>query len=95
MRERTHSEQREELYQEVRVAVNQMTDLIDSLLEFSRTRESLRPSYGRCRDPVERVVQAVRSHPEFHPVRITVSQEGTARDGSTPGSWSALCTICC
>src|SRR2546422_1014039 len=36
---RLSSEQREELYQEVRIAVNQMTDLIDSLLEFSRTRE--------------------------------------------------------
>src|SRR5205814_9195032 len=43
---RLSSEQREELYQEVRVAVNQMTDLLDSLLEFSRTRESLRPAYS-------------------------------------------------
>ncbi len=33
--------QREELYQEVRTGVNLMTDLIDSLLEFARTRESL------------------------------------------------------
>jgi signal transduction histidine kinase len=73
---RLSSDQREELYQEVRVAVNQMTDLIDSLLEFSRTRESLRPTYGNVRDSVERVVQAIRSHPEFHPVRITLSQEG-------------------
>ena len=32
--------QREDLYAEIRVAVNQMTDLIESLLEFSRTRES-------------------------------------------------------
>ena len=36
--------QREELYQEVRIGVNQMTDLIDSLLEFARTRESLNPN---------------------------------------------------
>ena len=40
-------DQREELYREVRVGVNQMTDLIDSLLEFSRTRESLRPSFAK------------------------------------------------
>ena len=73
---RLSSDQREELYQEVRAAVNQMTDLIDSLLEFSRTRESLRPSYGNVRDSVERVVQATRLHPEFHQVSITVSQEG-------------------
>ncbi len=75
---RLSSDQREELYQEVRVAVNQMTDLIDSLLEFSRTRESLRPAYGNVRDSVERVVAAIRSHPEFHPVRITLSQEGNS-----------------
>ncbi len=40
---RLTSAQREELYQEVRTGVNQMTDLIDSLLEFARTRESLNP----------------------------------------------------
>jgi signal transduction histidine kinase len=73
---RLSSDQREELYQEVRVAVNQMTDLIDSLLEFSRTRESLRPTYGSVKDSVARAVQAIHSHPEFHPVRITIDQEG-------------------
>lgn len=70
---RLSGDQREELYHEVRIAVNQMTDLIDSLLEFSRTRESLRPSFGRVQDTVERVVQAIRAHPEFHRVRIAVS----------------------
>ena len=70
------SEQREELYQEVRAAANQMTDLIDSLLEFSRTRESLRLSYGSVKDALDRVVIAVRSHPHFHPARITISQKG-------------------
>ena len=38
------SGQREDLYAEIRIAVNQMTDLIESLLEYSRTRESLHPS---------------------------------------------------
>jgi signal transduction histidine kinase len=75
---RLSSDQREELYQEVRVAVNQMTDLIDSLLEFSRTRESLRPTYGDVKDSVERVAAAIHSHPEFHPVRITFGQEGNS-----------------
>ncbi len=75
---RLSSEQREELYQEVRAAVNQMTDLIDSLLEFSRTRESLRPSYGSLGEAVNRVAQVVRSHPEFHHVAVTVHQEGNS-----------------
>jgi signal transduction histidine kinase len=73
---RLSSEQREELYQEVRIGVNQMTDLIDSLLEFSRTRESLRPSHGKIQDTIERVVQAIHSHPEYHQVRIAVVQTG-------------------
>jgi len=77
---RLSSEQREELYYEVRIAVNQMTDLIDSLLEFSRTRESLRPSFGKVQDTVERVVQAIRAHPEFHRVCIEISR-GSAASG--------------
>lgn len=69
-------QEREELYQEVRTAVNQMTDLIDSLLEFSRTRESLRPAYGRVRASVDRAAQAIKAHPEFHDIRIVVRESG-------------------
>src|ERR1700730_6000796 len=75
---RLSTEQREELYQEVRVAVNQMTDLIDSVLEFSRTRESLRPTYGNVKDSVDPEVQAIRSHPEFHRAPFSVSQHGNS-----------------
>jgi signal transduction histidine kinase len=75
---RLSPEQREELYQEIRVAVNQMTDLIESLLEFSRTRESLRPSYGSVKVTVERVIQTIRTHPEFHRVRIGIRQQGNS-----------------
>jgi signal transduction histidine kinase len=72
--------EREELYHEVLVAVDQMTDLIDSLLEFSRTRESLRPTYGDLEDVIERSIQSVQARPEFHSVRIT-----TQTDGPTDG----------
>lgn len=68
--------QREDLYAEIRIAVNQMTDLIESLLEFSRTRESLRPSYGDVRSAVDRAVQGVKAHPEFQRVRIRISGDG-------------------
>src|SRR5438309_3079255 len=73
---RLTSDQREELYQEVRIAVNQMTDLIDSLLEFSRTREALRPSYGNVRDSVQHALQAIRTRPEFHQVHIALAANG-------------------
>ncbi len=69
--------QREDLYAEIRIAVNQMTDLIESLLEFSRTRESLRPSYGDVRSAVERAAQGVKAHPEFQRIRIRITSEGS------------------
>lgn len=67
--------QREDLYGEIRIAVNQMTELIESLLEFSRTRESLHPTYGDIRSAVDRAVQGVRAHPQFQRIRIRISAE--------------------
>ncbi len=68
--------QREELYQEVRIGVNQMTDLIDSLLEFARTRESLNPSYASVTETVHRAMQAVRLHPRHQGTLIQVNTNG-------------------
>ena len=69
--------QREDLYAEIRVAVKQMTDLIESLLEFSRTREALHPSYGDVREAVDSAIKSLKTHPEFQRVRIRVLWEGT------------------
>jgi len=68
--------QREELYQEVRLAVEQMTDLVDSLLEFSRTHSQMRLTYGSVQKTVERAIHTVRARPEFNSVNIIVSREG-------------------
>jgi len=73
---RLTSVQREELYQEVRIGINQMTDLIDSLLEFARTRESLNPSYGSIAETVQRAMQAVRLHPRHQGTLIEVDSNG-------------------
>jgi signal transduction histidine kinase len=73
---RLTSAQREELYQEVRTGVNQMTDLIDSLLEFARTRESLNPTYGSIVETVQRAMQAVRLHPRHQGTLIEVHSNG-------------------
>jgi len=64
--------QREELYQEVRSGVNLMTDLIDSLLEFARTRESLTPAFANVSETIQRAVLAVRLHPRHHNRSIDV-----------------------
>ena len=70
------AEQREELYGEIRVAVKQMTDLMESLLEFSRTREALHPSFGDVREAVDSAIKVVKAHPDFHQVPIQVSCHG-------------------
>jgi signal transduction histidine kinase len=68
--------EREDLYQEIRSAVARITDLVDSLLEFSRDRESLRCGYGRVEAVVESAVRNVRSRPEFQDLEISVSCAG-------------------
>ena len=73
---RLTSAQREELYQEVRTGVNQMTDLIDSLLEFARTRESLNPAYSSVVETVQRATQAVRLHPRHQGTLIEINNHG-------------------
>lgn len=73
---RLTSAQREELYQEVRSGVNQMTDLIDSLLEFARTRESLSPTYSNVAETAQRAMQSVRLHPRHQGTLIEVDSNG-------------------
>jgi len=68
--------QREDLYQEVRAAVGRMTELIDSLLEFSRNRAALHPTYGNLQDAVENAIEAVQANPEFHDVAINMRKAG-------------------
>jgi len=68
--------QREDLYKEIRIAMDRMTDLLDSLMELSWTREALRPSFGEIRDSVNRAVEAIRAHPEFHDTPISVTCKG-------------------
>lgn len=66
-------EQRQDLHQEIQLAVEQMNDLIESLLEFSRGRESSHIVRVRLEDVVERAVHTVRARPEFQAVDIRVS----------------------
>jgi signal transduction histidine kinase len=73
---RLSSAQREELYQEVRTGVNQMTDLIDSLLEFARTRASLNPTYASVVETVRRAMHAVRLHPRHQGTLIEINSNG-------------------
>jgi signal transduction histidine kinase len=65
--------EREELFVEVRVAVQGMTDLLDSLLLFTQTGRALQPGYDSIAGVVQRAVAMVRSHPAARDVRIVVA----------------------
>jgi signal transduction histidine kinase len=53
-----------------------MTDLIDSLLEFARTRESLNPVFANVVETVQHAMQAVRLHPRHQGTAIEVDSNG-------------------
>jgi signal transduction histidine kinase len=64
--------QREELYQEIRVAVNRLTDLVDSLLELSRPADSLNAVEAPVERTISRAIELVRSHRQFQNVTVAI-----------------------
>jgi len=77
---------RVEYYQEIRDAVNQMTDQIQALLEFSRTKTVYRPVSANIAEVIERAVRAVKARPEFNSVQIITSFEGSTEGRFDSGS---------
>ena len=68
--------QRKSLYQEIRSAVSRMTELISSLLEFSKAQDSLQLAYGDLFDSLQRTIETVRLRPEFSKIEIRLGHEG-------------------
>lgn len=66
------SERRQELYSNVCAAVRRMTDLLESLVEFSRTPDSLRLEVIPIEEIIEDSVAAIRLHPQFKNIRIRI-----------------------
>jgi signal transduction histidine kinase len=63
---------REELFLEIQTAVQGMTDLLDSLLLFTRTGRALHPAYASILEVVQRAASLARSHPAAREVRILI-----------------------
>jgi signal transduction histidine kinase len=63
---------REELFLEVQTAVQGMTDLLDSLLLFTRTGRALHPAHASILEVVQRSVSLARSHPSAREVSILI-----------------------
>jgi len=68
--------QREELYLEIRVAVNRLTDLIDSLLELSRPAASLNLIQAPVERTINRAIELVRAHRQFHKLGVGIESAG-------------------
>jgi signal transduction histidine kinase len=68
--------QRKAMYDEIRASVNQMAELISSILEFSKGQEALQFAHGDVVKALERALNSVRMRPEFKGIQITVAHEG-------------------
>jgi signal transduction histidine kinase len=63
-------EERAELLAEVKMGVTGMTELIESLLIFSRTGRHLQPNFESISLVAERAIAMVRAHPDAHNIAI-------------------------
>ncbi len=70
------SPDREEIYQEIKTASDQMTDLIDSLRELAREHGTITPIYASMNIVVRRAVHAVLSRSDFRNREIIVKADG-------------------
>ena len=67
---------RSEFYREIRQAVDQMTDQLNTLLEFSKARVVYRPVYGDVEELIRHAVRTVQARPEYHSISLTSLHEG-------------------
>jgi signal transduction histidine kinase len=64
---------KDEIYEEIKTAANQMTDLIDSLRELSYQRSAITPTRTRIDQVIRRAIEAIHSKSEFRETRIVLS----------------------
>jgi signal transduction histidine kinase len=66
---------RKDLYEEIRLAVNRMTEQLSSLLAFSQETDAVRAVQGDVSEVLRRAVRLVQARPEFRDIAIKVSSE--------------------
>jgi len=64
---------RNDIYEEIKTAANQMTDLIDSLRELSYQRSAITPIRTRIDQVIRRAIEAIHAKPEFRNARIRLA----------------------
>jgi FixJ family two-component response regulator/nitrogen-specific signal transduction histidine kinase len=70
--------QRNDFYQEIRWAIDRMNELVSSLSECSKGRDTLRPAVRNIVDTVERVIRMTTVRQEFRCIAIKHHHEGMA-----------------
>jgi signal transduction histidine kinase len=68
--------ERAELYEEIRLAIDGTTDMLDSLLIFSRTGSSLHRVPADMTHLVERAIALVNRHPDAEGVKVLLEGDG-------------------
>jgi signal transduction histidine kinase len=69
--------QRNDLYEEIRSAIDRMNELLSSLLECSTGPDALRPSARNIVDTVQRAIRMTSVRQEFRLVTIKYHHQGT------------------
>jgi len=62
--------ERNEFYEEIRWSIDRMNELVTSLLECSKGRETFRPAVGSIVDTVERAIRMISVRKEFRHIMI-------------------------
>ena len=69
-------DQRRDFFEEIRIAVNHMTDELNSLLGFSKQGEAIRRAQGNLEEAIQRAVDTVKILPEHAGIEIRFVPEG-------------------
>ena len=67
---------RDEVYEEIKIASEQMTDLLDSLRELSREQGSISPRPAAIDQTIRHAVDAIRARPEMRTRMISIRTFG-------------------
>ena len=71
-------EERDELYEEIRVSIDCLNELVSDLLECAREGEALHPAIGNIVETTGRVIKMIAARPAFRRITITHHHEGSA-----------------
>ena len=71
-------EEKDELYQEIRLAVDRMNEMVSSLVACAQNADTLRPARRSIVETVRRAIRMMSVRPEFRGISITHHHQGLA-----------------